>query len=33
MRWRNIKGLPFIPGTIDGKKVRKIILKRYALCY
>lgn len=33
MRLRRISGCPFIPGTIDGKKVRKIILKRYAICY
>lgn len=33
MRLHNISGCPFIPGSIGGKKVRKIILKRYALCY
>lgn len=33
MKWRNIKGLPFIPGTIGGKKVRKIIFRHFAICY
>ena len=33
MRLHNIGGCPFIPGSIDRKKVRKIIFKKFALYY
>ena len=33
MRNRNITDCPFIPDTINGKKVRKIIFKKFAICY
>lgn len=33
MRLHNISGCPFIPSSIGGKKVRKIIFKKFALCY
>ena len=33
MTIRNIADCPFAPDTINGKKVRKIIFKKFAICY
>jgi hypothetical protein len=33
MSIRNIADCPFTPDTINGKKVRKIIFKKFAICY
>ena len=30
---RNIANCPFTPDTINDKKVRKIIFKKFAICY
>ena len=30
---RNIANCPFTPDTINSKKVRKIIFKKFAICY
>jgi hypothetical protein len=33
MSIRNIADCPFTPSHINGKKVRKIIFKKFAICY
>lgn len=33
MSIRNITDCPFIPDTINGKKVRKIFFGKIAICY
>ena len=33
MSIRNIADCPFTPNIIDGKKVRKIFFKKFAICY
>ena len=33
MKITNISDCPFTPDTINGKKVRKIIFKKFAICY
>ena len=33
MSIKNIADCPFTPSYINGKKVRKIIFKKFAICY
>jgi len=33
MSIRNIADCPFTPSHINGKKIRKIIFKKFAICY
>ena len=33
MSIKNIADCPFTPSHINGKKIRKIIFKKFAICY